>query len=94
MAPPKVTLYVRDDQLWHRARDLAGPGGLSALVDQCLRDFLDREDAASLSRPSVLERARRLRQEAEALVRALESEVQLPPNRPKRRRPAHRPSGR
>ena len=94
MAPPKVTLYVRDDQLWQRARDLAGPGGLSALVDQCLRDFLDREDAASLSRPSVLERARRLRQEAEALVRALEPEVRLPPNRSKRGRPAHRPSGR
>jgi len=84
MAPPKVTLYVRDDQLWQRAREAAGPGGLSALVHQCLRDFLDRAGAASLSPPSVLERARRLRQDADTLVRVLE---QNPLNSPTRRRP-------
>ena len=75
MAPPKVTLYVRDDELWQRARKVAGPGRLSALVHQCLRDFLDRADAASLSPPSVLERARQLRQDADALVRSLEQQA-------------------
>lgn len=94
MAPPKVTLYVRDDELWQRAREVAGPGGLSALVHQCLRDVLDRADGASLSPPSVLERARHLRQDAEALVRSLEQQAQEPPKHAKRQRRGSGPSGR
>ena len=86
MAPPKVTLYVRDHQLWQRAREVAGPGGLSALVDQCLRDFLDRAGTASLAPPSVLERARRLRQDADALVALLQQQAHDPPNRSTRDR--------
>ena len=68
----KVTLYVRDEDLWRRAREAGGLNGLSALVEQCLRARLDRADVAAVSLPTVLERARRLRQEAEALVRHLE----------------------
>ena len=75
MAPPKVTLYVRDDQLWQRAREAAGPGGLSGLVQQSLRDYFDRAGAASVSPPSVLEPARRLRQDADTLVRVLEHDA-------------------
>jgi len=90
MAPPKVTLYVRDDQLWQRAREAAGPGGLSGLVQQSLRDYFDRAGAASVSPPSVLERARRLRQDADTLVRVLEQD---PSNSPKRNR-ARLPRGR
>jgi hypothetical protein len=77
--PGKVTLYVRDDELWSRARAWSGPGGLSELVDQCLRDFLDRR--ADAPEPSVLERSRRLLAEAESLVSALERHGVPPPGR-------------
>jgi len=90
MAPPKVTLYVRDDQLWQRAREAAGPGGLSGLVQRCLRDYLDRAGAASLSPPSVLECARRLRQDADTLVRVLERDASNSPRRRAPRRPQAR----
>ena len=93
MAPPKVTLYVRDDELWQRARAVAGRGRLSALVHQCLRECLDRADAASLSPPSVLERAHQLRQDADALVRSLEQRAEEPPKRGTRQRRGRRPSG-
>lgn len=68
--PGKVTLYVRDEHLWSRARAWSGRGGLSEFVDQCLREWLDRQ--ADTPEPTVLERARRLLAEAEALVAAVE----------------------
>ena len=68
----KVTLYVRDDGLWRRARQSAGRGGLSQLVQQCLRECLDRAEAASIPPLSLLERAQRLRHDVDALVRAIE----------------------
>lgn len=71
----KVTLYVRDDSLWRRARQSAGRGGLSELVQQCLRECLDRTDAASIPPPSLLERAQQLRHDADALVRAIEEQA-------------------
>jgi hypothetical protein len=67
----KVTLYVRDEELWSRARAWGGPGGLSELVDQSLRDWLDRH-TGDVREPSILERSRRVLAEAEALVAALE----------------------
>jgi len=70
----KVTLYVRDDELWARARKLGGRAGLSELVQQCLRDWLDRGGGASVP-PSPLERARRIRDEADALVRTMERDA-------------------
>ena len=66
----KVTLYVRDDDLWTRARRVSGPGGLSDLVQECLRQWLDR--SAGSAPPTMLERARRIRQDADALVHTLE----------------------
>jgi hypothetical protein len=83
----KVTLYVRDDELWTRARSIGGPGGLSDLVQECLREWLDRAGAGGTT-PTVLERARRLRHEADALVRALEEPGAAP--RSRRRRPQRR----
>ena len=86
----KVTLYVRDDELWARAREVSGPAGLSELVQKCLRQWLD-DGARATSPPSVLERARQLRDDADALVRAVESEPEPRPNsrtrQPRRRRP-------
>jgi hypothetical protein len=66
----KVTLYVRDDDLWTRARRVSGPGGLSDFVQECLRQSLDR--SAGGTPPTMLERARRIRQDADALVHTLE----------------------
>ena len=80
----KVTLYVRDEDLWDRAREASGRGGLSDLVQQCLRRWLE-EHRAEVPAPSVLERSRRLRQDADALVRVLEEEGQ-PPRSPRARR--------
>ena len=71
--PGKVTLYVRDDELWARARKVSGRAGLSDLVQQCLRHWLDRT-AGPASPPSLLERARQIRDEADALVRVMEQE--------------------
>jgi hypothetical protein len=85
----KVTLYVRDEDLWRRAREVSGPAGLSALVHQCLGAWLDRTGAAA-SEPSVFERARRLRRDADALVHAIEQEQQRPRSRASRSR--RRPS--
>jgi hypothetical protein len=82
----KVTLYVRDDDLWARARQASGPAGLSDLVQQCLRSFLDG-GARAASPPSLLERARQLRDDADALVRAVESSPELGSRRqPSKRR--------
>ena len=79
----KVTLYVRDDDLWRRAREASGPGGLSKAVDDCLRHWLERADTTAPA-PSLLERARRLRHDADALVRAVKEEQE--PARPPRQR--------
>jgi hypothetical protein len=75
----KVTLYVRDEDLWARAREATGPGGLSDLIHQLLRQWLERRDV-SVSPPSPLEHARRVRHEAESLVQALEGN---PPRTPR-----------
>ena len=80
----KVTLYVSDDDLWRRAREASGPGGLSNAVHQCLRDWLERADV-SAPPPSLLELARRLRLDADALVRAVESQAPRPRTPRKRR---------
>jgi hypothetical protein len=84
----KVTLYVSDEDLWRRAREACGPGGLSNAVHQCLRDWLERGDV-SAPPPSVLELARRLRLDAEALVRAIES-GDAPRRATRKRRARHR----
>ena len=86
--PGKVTLYVRDEDLWSRARAWSGPGGLSELVDQCLREWLDRHQAGG-PEPTLLERARRLLAEAEALVAAAERQAAPPAAR--RTRASRRP---
>jgi hypothetical protein len=86
----KVTLYVSDEDLWRRAREACGPGGLSNAVHQCLRDWLERADV-SAPPPSLLELARRLRLDAEALVQAVESQEPRP-RAPRRRRPRPRPA--
>jgi hypothetical protein len=89
----KVTLYVRDDDLWRRARQSAGRGGLSGLVQQCLRECLDRADAGSIPPPSPLERARQLRHDVDALVRVIEEQSpDSHPARPGRTRRRHRQS--
>jgi hypothetical protein len=80
----KVTLYVSDEDLWRRAREASGPGGLSNAVHECLRDWLERGDV-SAPPPSLLELARRLRLDADALVRAVESQEPRP-RTPRRRR--------
>ncbi len=80
----KVTLYVRDEDLWDRARQASGRGGLSDVVQQCLRRWLE-ERRAAVPAPSVLVRARGLRPDADTLVRVLEHEGQ-PPRSPRTRR--------
>jgi hypothetical protein len=82
----KITLYVRDQTLWDRAKRASGRGGLSELVSESLRERLDRAMADS---PSPLERARRLRQDADALVRLLEQQAPEGPTsvKPRRRTP-------
>ena len=82
----KVTLYVRDDDLWKRAREASGEGGLSDLVHQLLRQWLERSDVP-VSPPSLLERARRIRQEADTLVRSLEQNEGSVPREPHQERP-------
>ena len=80
----KVTLYVSDDDLWRRAREASGPGGLSNAVHQSLREWLERRDV-NAPPPSLLELARRLRLDADALVRAVESKEPRPRASRKRR---------
>jgi hypothetical protein len=83
----KITLYIRDEDLWRRARDASGPGGLSNAVHECLRQWLDRPEVTAPP-PSILERARRLQKDAEALVKALESDDRRrTPSRKRRSRP-------
>jgi hypothetical protein len=83
----KITLYIRDEDLWRRARDASGPGGLSNAVHECLRQWLDRPEVTAQP-PSILERARRLQKDAEALVKALESDDRRrAPSRKRRPRP-------
>jgi hypothetical protein len=88
--PGKVTLYVRDEDLWRRAREASGPGGLSDLVHQLLRQWLERPDV-SASAPTLLERARTLQHEAATLVRTLEADKAHPSLRPQRKRRRVRP---
>jgi hypothetical protein len=38
------TLYVRDQDLWERARKLAGSQGLSSLVERAVRQYLDQQE--------------------------------------------------
>ena len=86
--PGKVTLYVRDNDLWRRAREASRPGGLSDLVHRLLRQWLERPDV-SASPPTLLERARGVQHDAAALVRAVEAEEARPRPRPHpKRRPA------
>ena len=85
----KVTLYVRDDELWARARQASGPAGLSDLVQQCLRSFLDG-GARAASPPTLLDRARQLRDDADALVRADEASAGGPRRQPPKRRRTQR----
>jgi hypothetical protein len=84
----KITLYIRDEDLWRRARDASGPGGLSNAVHECLRQWLDRPEVTAPP-PSTLERARRLQKDAEALVKALESDDRR--RTPSRKRRSRRP---
>ncbi len=88
--PGKVTLYVRDEDLWRRAREASGPGGLSDLVHQLLRQWLERPDV-SASAPTLLERARTLQHDAATLVRTLEADEARPRRRPQRKRRRVRP---
>ena len=69
----KVTLYIRDPDLWARARRVSGRGGLSDWVQRCLRRCLVPADDLT-AQPSVLERARRLQQDMGELVHALQLE--------------------
>lgn len=39
------TIYVRDEQLWERARELAGRDGLSAVISDALTEFVARREA-------------------------------------------------
>ena len=43
MNMPNKTIYVKDEGLWNRAKELAGKGGLSDLIERTLREFVDRE---------------------------------------------------
>ena len=43
MNMPNKTIYVKDEALWNRAKELAGKGGLSDLIERTLREFVDRE---------------------------------------------------
>jgi hypothetical protein len=92
----KITLYVRDEDLWNRARRVSGPGGLSDMVQRCLQDWLERTGGAVLPAPSPLERARKLRQDVEELVRVIERQSPelgrspSPPSRPVTRRGSRR----
>jgi len=81
----KITLYVRDEDLWDRARRVSGPGGLSDMVQRCLQDWLERTGGAALPSPSPLERARRLRQDVEELVRVMERQSPEPGRPPSQR---------
>lgn len=76
----KITLYVRDEALWARARRVGGRGGLSEVVQQSLRDYLDRLGvvAAPLT---PLERARRLRDDLDELIRSIEHQPVTPRSR-------------
>jgi len=88
----KITLYVRDEDLWNRARRVSGPGGLSDMVHRCLRDWLDRTGAAGLPSASPLERARRLREDVEELVRLMEQRSPEVGRRPPQRTRSSTPS--
>ena len=88
-ATRKVTLYVRDPELWARARRVSGRGGLSEWVQACLRQCLEAHSRTAP--PSLVERARRLEHDARALVRSIETAQttdRVP--RPRSRRPRAR----
>lgn len=38
------TIYVKDEALWERAKQLAGKEGLSALIGEALADFVERKE--------------------------------------------------
>jgi hypothetical protein len=69
-------LYIRDPDLWARARRVSGRGGLSDWVQHCLRRCLPADDRTAP--PSALERARRLQQDVGELVQAIEREERTP----------------
>jgi len=43
------TLYVKDEALWNRARELAGDEGLSGIVSDLLRDWVQRKETQRLA---------------------------------------------
>jgi hypothetical protein len=43
MNMPNKTIYVKDEGFWNRAKELAGKGGLSDLIERTLREFVERE---------------------------------------------------
>lgn len=40
------TIYVKDDELWNRAKALAGKDGLSGVIGQAIADYVVRREAA------------------------------------------------
>src|ERR671912_440275 len=38
------TIYVKDDELWERAKQLVGKDGLSALLSEMLQNYVKRKD--------------------------------------------------
>ena len=42
------TIYVKDEALWDRAKELAGKDGFSALISKALEDFVERRNVANL----------------------------------------------
>lgn len=41
------TVYIQDEGLWHRAKELAGKAGLSGVIARALEEFVDRGDRES-----------------------------------------------
>ena len=38
------TIYVKDEALWKRARDIAGKAGLSAFIEEAVEEFVERKE--------------------------------------------------
>jgi hypothetical protein len=47
MGMPNKTIYVKDEALWERARQLVGKDGLSGLIAEALAEFVQRKEAES-----------------------------------------------
>lgn len=41
---PNKTIYVKNEQLWEKAKKFAGETGLSALIAETLREYVERKD--------------------------------------------------